>query len=278
MNPSDPVVAATTTGRLVAVGVVIAAAELLVARRSLAPTGLFGWPVSRTAYPALLDRRRVWSSALGATLDRLARTRGTHALLACQLAIGAALVTATGSELTGPLLTVAAALSMLVGIRLPFGRDGSDQMRTVTLLVLAIPFLVGDPSTHRIAMWFLALNLMVSYLVAAIAKLAGAEWRSGTAIHLVLRTSGYGSPRLSRRLPTGRRWHRVVAWSVIGLELALAVSVVLPTPVLAGALLLGLAFHLGAAVLMGLNTFVWAYAGAYPAIWFCHHDLVGRLG
>jgi hypothetical protein len=68
---------------------------------------------------------------------------------------------------------------------------------------------------------------------------------------------------------------RLLSLGVIALELAVPLSLVLPAP-FAEILLAGvLAFHLLAAVTMGLNTFVWAYVATYPAILHVRDLLVG---
>jgi hypothetical protein len=57
-----------------------------------------------------------------------------------------------------------------------------------------------------------------------------------------------------------------MCWGVIAFECG-SPSLVLGGT--SGALLLtavGLSFHLGTAVVMGLNTFVWAFGACYPAV------------
>lgn len=55
-------------------------------------------------------------------------------------------------------------------------------------------------------------------------------------------------------------------WSVIAFECLAPASVLLGAPGVYLVLAVGLAFHIGIAVTMGLNTFLRAFTSAYPAV------------
>ncbi len=51
-------------------------------------------------------------------------------------------------------------------------------------------------------------------------------------------------------------------------ELTFVVALVTPLPVVIVLLGAGVAFHVGCAVLTGLNSFVWAFPATYACVWW----------
>jgi len=92
----------------------------------------------------------------------------------------------------------------------------------------------------------------------------------------ILNTATYGHPTaagLLRRQP----WvGGFVGWSVIVVEIVFPVALVAPPGVLVALLFAGAMLHLATAVLIGLDTFFWAFTATFPAIIFAHGVLLGR--
>jgi hypothetical protein len=63
----------------------------------------------------------------------------------------------------------------------------------------------------------------------------------------------------------------MAAWSVIIVECAFPLVVIAPFPLMVVLLSLGMLFHLLCAVIMGLNSFLWAFVATYPALVFANH-------
>ena len=80
-------------------------------------------------------------------------------------------------------------------------------------------------------------------------------------------TEIYGDALASRVLAAHASTATALGWSVIALETAFPLAL-LGTPLTAMLLAGGLAFHVGGAVFMRLNTFLWAFVATYPAILF----------
>jgi hypothetical protein len=59
-------------------------------------------------------------------------------------------------------------------------------------------------------------------------------------------------------------------------EIIFPVVLVAPPGVLVALLFAGAMLHLGTAVLIGLDTFFWAFTATFPAIIFVHGVLLGR--
>jgi hypothetical protein len=162
----------------------------------------------------------------------------------------------------------AAALELTLLVRIPLGRDGSEQMNAVILGGLAAACLDLDGWGPHVGLGFVAAQTLLAYWVAGVAKLAGAPWRTGEAVGQILVTNTYGCPPIGRFLLRHPPLNRVAGWSVIVAELAFPVLIVAGGWYGVAALVGGLAFHTAGAVLMGLNGFLFSFLAAYPAVWW----------
>lgn len=161
------------------------------------------------------------------------------------------------------------AVNVAMYYRQGFGLDGADQMSLLILVTVLLCFVAsGRPGVQAIGVWFIALQLGLSYLVSGVAKLFSREWRSGVAIEGILSTYTYGT-NFMRSLVTGRRGLCVLAgWAVIVTEIALPFALLFGDRGVLAAMAVGLMLHLSIAVIMGLNDFVWSFAAAYPAFYY----------
>lgn len=247
---------------LVCTGVAVSCAEELVGYGVYRSGGLLAWPVAR-----LRDRRLV-SGSLATVAAKVYGTRLHQGLLlATALTAGTAAVAAVvGVSPTLPLLATLLGVVVLTS-RSYYGMDGARQM-TVVVLTGALLASVAPPATAvpRIALGFVAAQLVLSYTVSGVAKLASSQWRSGTAVVGILSTSAYGSPPLHAFL---RRHHRValaVCLGTIVFEAGFVLIVLAATAMPVVLILLGVAFHGSIALAMGLNNFFWAFTAAYPPL------------
>jgi antimicrobial peptide system SdpB family protein len=161
--------------------------------------------------------------------------------------------------------------------------DGGDQLAAVlTLLLLPLTLTdarrwhwqaapaaqPGDESRRliaRSALVVLRAQVAFVYFHAAIGKLKVAEWSDGTALYYWLLDPSVGAPSWLARLLLPVLSHPSVAlltWSVLVLEFYLALGLVLGKRTRRVLLPLGIAFHLGIAVLHGLISFVLIMFGA----------------
>jgi len=117
----------------------------------------------------------------------------------------------------------------------------------------------------------IAVQCLLSYVVAGTAKLLGASWRAGTAPGEILATATHGTALAAR-------WctpiaSRAAAWLTIAFELGAPVLVFVGPPGVTAYVLLALGFHAGIALTMGLNNFVWSFWAAVPAVVWLSHRL-----
>jgi hypothetical protein len=143
-------------------------------------------------------------------------------------------------------------------------------MSLITFVAVAIYKLFpGDVHVAQASLWFIAIQGCLSYFVAGIAKVISPVWRSGEAVRRILGTRTYGSRR-SASLVSGRDGVCVaLSWLVMLFECTFPLALAFGITGFAIFAVLGIFFHITNAVIMGLNTFVWAFVATYPAILFC---------
>ena len=228
----------------------------------MADGALAAWPVFQST------RRWLGKPAFAATAGRLLaypRVLGVVGLRA--LAAGAAL--SGWRPLLAPACGIVAVTSLLLVLRSRFGTDGADELLFLIFVAAAIAYGVGDPGAREVVLWFLAGQACLAYLTAGVAKAISPAWRAGRALPGIFGTTAYGHPRAGTLLGRHCLLARAGGWSVIVLETSFPL-VLLGVPPLTYALLLGTTtFHLGAAWLMRLNTFLWAFVATYPAVLAC---------
>jgi hypothetical protein len=258
--------ALTWMGVLGGIGVAIDAAAALHTREAMSERGIFASGLLRTGWKPWLHGR------LSRPLSWLFRYPQVLTLFAAQLLGVTALfivpwLTGWPQAAAGALgAAVVVGARMLLHARIQLGNDGSDQMVLVVVMSLLIGWLAIGTPIAAVAVGYAALQLLLAYLVAGIAKLSSDTWRRGEAVPAILNTIGLGWPALARTL---RRHHALslgLCWSVIAFECLLPTAILVGPPGIYVFLAFGLAFHLGIAITMGLNTFLWAFTSAYPAL------------
>jgi hypothetical protein len=149
----------------------------------------------------------------------------------------------------------------------PYGMVGADSMNLLVFGALGLREIAPDTTTQG-CLWFIAFQSCLSYSTNGMLKLASPHWRRGKVLWHIAHHALYGSARLARVLrayPAVGKW---LDWSVIGCELAFPFVLLVGHPACWIFLGWGLLFHMLTAVVMGLNTFLFAWAATYPAIVF----------
>ena len=247
------------------VGAIISTLELLSLRAHFAPGRLFAW--------TLVRRRLARGEHFRSLLDALL-ARGFTGLLVTRLVAVVALALAPKvSALLNVSFAVVLVTTLLLLLRFEWGKDGSDQMSTVVLIAIYIGFgPISDDFLQKASLAFISAQTCLAYGVAGVAKLVSPIWRSGSALALILDTSTYGSAGAAAALRQHDGVGRILTRSVVAAEVAFGLGLVflLPAPLAWTLLAWGVAFHVATAVLMGLNTFLWAFVSTYPAIIYIH--------
>lgn len=143
---------------------------------------------------------------------------------------------------------------------------GADKMGMLALTCLTAAHWI--PGAADIALGYLAVQLVLSYVVSGWVKLRNPDWRSGQALAEVFQMSAYPQADNLRAWGTRTNTMRNASWAVIGFELAFPLALI-AAPTLWVALAVAALFHTANAILFGLNRFLWAWVAVFPAlIWF----------
>ncbi len=145
---------------------------------------------------------------------------------------------------------------------------GSDSMLfqvQLGLLIGSLGFL--EPTLVKLGLGWIAAQSVLSYFLAGVSKLRTDDWWNGRALQNLLASKGpYVVFAPARRLASHRPLCGVLGGGMILFELLFPAVLILPMEGKIALLSLGLLFHLGNALLLGLNRFLWAWAATYPAI------------
>lgn len=170
-----------------------------------------------------------------------------------------------------PLFLAIVLTSLLINYRSPFGQDGSDQMSTIVVIVLFL-FHINPENTiiAQAGIWFIALQSLLSYFTAGYFKAKGKKWTTHpNAVFLIFNTSTYGSKPIAGYLQNKQQIITFLTWSTVAVEATFPLVLITGYPGMILFLGWGLGFHLMNALVMGLNSFLWAFLATYGAIIYC---------
>lgn len=239
----------------------IEAFEIFSLRQTFADGGIF----SRSALAILTGGTR-WQVRIGAAVG------GCKAVTAA-LATQASAATAVIIFGLGTNAGMAAALVCLVAngylrSRRQIGGSGAEQLTFIVLVAFGLVLAAGgSDDARRLGDGFVAAQVVLAYFASGIAKATSPIWRRGEAMTGILSTEGYGIPGVATLLSSHPTLDKMLCWSVIAWEIAFPIVLVAPERMMVALLAIGVVFHVSCALLMGLNRFVWAFCGCYPAVW-----------
>ena len=270
--------AATWMGAIAAIGLVVDALEVLVARAAYTEGGIYSFALLRSGQRFFVRGPgvRPFGGLLGYP--------GVLTLPLVQLAAAAELLTLPLQDATTQRWAGAAACAVALGARMlfyarnVFGQDGSDQMLLVVLSAACAAHLAGSAPAATVFVLYAAGQLVLAYGTSGIAKAISPTWRSGRAIPGITRTIGYGSPRLGTWLEAQPLVARLLCWSVIVFECGAPLLLLGGRDGALALIALGLCFHVGVALTMGLNVFLWSFAATYPAVLLLGDRIGGLIG
>lgn len=155
------------------------------------------------------------------------------------------------------------ALALLHRFQGPYN-GGCDRM---SLLILCCVTLAGftNERAQELCLGYLAMQLVLSYLMSGWVKIANPQWRKGQALRDVFAFSTYPVAENLRHWADHPRLLWVMSWAVMGFELLFPLALA-SRPSLLAALAIAALFHGANACLFGLNRFFWIWLAAYPSI------------
>jgi hypothetical protein len=239
------------TVRVAAVGVALTGLELIADRRAFGPRGPFSAVVVATIIGA-----PPWS-LVGPT---------AVVFVACLQVVAAGLLVVVGPlQPVGQVaLFLATVTSMALRWRRSLGGDGAEQLTVIVMIAAILAFVpVVSADRSALAVAFIAGQAVLAYVTAGVAKLRSPVWRGGDALAGILATYGHGNAWAARLLNARPKLGLALGWSVMLFEVLFPFLLLGPDAVAVSATMIGVAFHLACAVLMGLNSFPWAFLATY---------------
>ncbi len=197
--------------------------------------------------------------------------RKFDAIHSLRLLFGVLLMMGIYPSLSAPILLVLGSV-LLLRHNGPYN-GGSDRMSLLVLVCLCAVYLAPTSYWREVALGYLAVQLILSYLLSGAVKIVNPDWRDGTALRDVFLFSAYPVSEAMSQWADAPRLLFFMSWAVILFELVFPIAVLTETTLILG-LSIAFAFHLANAYLFGLNRFVWAWLAAYPSILW----LQGRIG
>ncbi|WP_051806458.1 hypothetical protein [Streptomyces sp. NRRL F-2747] len=249
----DPSHALDLTARLACTAALVGNCEALAARRMFAYPGVFHISGVRSMH---------W---MRSPLLAVVGGRETQLLVLGLFGSLTAVLLGPWDPLGYLALLTALVIRLAMGQRRILGGDGAEQLTTLVLLSVALAgFPPVSPARTALAVGFIAAQLVLCYTTSGVSKLASPTWRGGAAVGDIISTQTYGlrvAARALSRVPFGSAG---LGWAVMLFEAAFAATLFGPPWLVPAALAVALLFHLGCAVVMGLNDFLWAFPATYP--------------
>lgn len=187
------------------------------------------------------------------------------------------LIVTPHSSATPFVLAVLWTVSALLALRAD--GDGADKMAQVVTagaLLQSLGLLINQPLLAAAGWLWTGGQLTIAYATSGISKLFLAPWRDGTAPREALSSYLYGH-RFAHALLRHRIIAVTLAWTIILTETLFPLALFAPLPIIVGALGFFLLLHMAIAVIMGLNTYPWAFLAAYPSVLLLGRAIHGTL-
>jgi hypothetical protein len=249
---------------IASLGMIIATLEDLVTRKDFGNDGLISWNISRRIHPP--SKNKSLTKIFDYLLDYPIFIRGLYIRLFTSIILfSLALFSLSSSFLLGVLVFLLA----LVPIRNTAGNDGASQLYIILYASLFIGVLFSHyPFIMQGSLIFISLNLLLCYFISGASKLLSPMWRSGEALVKVTSCYTYsfeGVYQLVSRFPA---IGLLICWFTIIWETFFFLVLFTDTNTTLYFLAVGFLFHLGVAIFMGLNNFLFVFSATYPSVYF----------
>ncbi len=247
------------TEKIIAVAVVLQTIELLFIKKSFSDNGVWTWRV-------LKEEFTIFPKAIRKLLESTLSYPNFCYLLILRL-VCAVLLTIFSHPL---ILTFLLLSTVLICVRWRgVFNGGSDYMTIVILTALTVAAIFPDNYWVTFgALWYITIQVCSSYFVSGVVKLKRANWLSGRALPVFINSTIYKPLPISDKLII----FKVSSWLIIIFECSFPVALLHPNICLLF-IVVAFLFHLINVYIFGLNRFLYAWASAYPALYFCSQSL-----
>ena len=243
---------------------ILSTLEWLASSGRWRPGGALGWDLQS------LRRGRLYRSALVSWSWNPAVLK---MLLLARLFASTLLIFGPLSGLTPVLFACVAAITALLALRT--APDGADKIAMVVAyggVLQGLGLAWGQPLLTLAGLLWVGVQISLCYTTSGVSKVVIPHWRNGQALKSALSSYTYGSHRAAivmrhKSLAFG------LSWGIILAECVFPLTLFGPQSLLALALACLLLLHVGTAIVMGFNTYPWAFVAAYPSVLLLHNAL-----
>jgi hypothetical protein len=260
---------------IASIGVTVSSLECLSLAKHYRESGLFSWRVHRLREPSLYRPRMIHF------LDRCFAYPSILVLFAIRC-VAAILIFILHEQRFAicALTAIVGIISVGLALRGPDGKNGSDQMSKMTFVSLALAFSSPSPIMWQCELFFLCGQLCLAYVTSGAIRIQQEQWRDGSYLLLIFRQRSYGNRwcwKFGSQHPTALRF---ASLATLIFECCFPVGLLLPRKICWALVAIGVFFHLSNAIILGLNTFFWAYVALFPAFLSCnaliHRTLIDK--
>lgn len=172
------------------------------------------------------------------------------------------------------IITALFPLTLLSFYRTSFGGDGSDRMNIIVLTVIFISSIFSENTVIvKYGIYFIGAQTTLAYFVAGVSKLKSTSWRNGKGLRGLLNTNTYSYKFISHYINKNKLIPIILSWMVIIWEFLFPLSFFFNEHVFLAFLCTAFTFHLGCAIIMNLNSFIFSFVATYPCLYFIYLDL-----
>lgn len=166
-----------------------------------------------------------------------------------------------------PTVTLAAyiILTLIIRMRPHLGNNGADKMLLLGATAYFLALIAKIPGNQMLALFALSSQLSLAYATAGIVKLCEKGWWNGRFLSVIFATETFGHRSIGELFSSVPWLTQVGGIAIVSFEMSCSFAPWLSPRASALLLMTAGIFHLCTAVFMGLNTFVFAYAAAFPA-------------
>lgn len=154
------------------------------------------------------------------------------------------------------------------------GLSGAADMSFIvnfSLIVLTIFY--QYESVQALALYFIAGQGILSYVIAGAAKISGSSWRNGEALKKIFSTDSWGDDRIYNMMQRFPKLQYLGSWSIIFFEISFPIVLFVDLRISLLIFGVGILFHIANSVLMGINGFLYIFPSTYPAIYFVNQSI-----
>ena len=165
-------------------------------------------------------------------------------------------------------------LSLFIYYRSSIFYNEADRISMTIVFSIIIGLLVNFNDVMRLSICFVGTQGIFFYFINGCLKFGENGWRNGTYLKGILSTKQY-SINLTTKLSliNTNYFFSFLSKFIIGWQMLFIFCPIMPIYFLLFFLIIGICFHLGISIFMGLNTFIFPFLATYPAILFLNITL-----